>query len=71
MESPDLPPLLDRVRVHICTHMHEVNYGEQAETTYGLPGGTAFRIIFRVPIPYLDEYEDVFNDIAMTFDLTD
>jgi len=57
---------------YVFTYTHEVNYGEQAETMYGLLHGySVYTLVFTVPSPYRDEYKDVFSDIAMTFDIAE
>jgi hypothetical protein len=57
---------------YVLAHTYKVSYGEQTETVYGLLHGTSeYRIVFAIPSPYQDEYEDVFHDIALTFDIAD
>jgi hypothetical protein len=54
----------------ILTTVYDFKRGEHAETTYGLlDGNTSYRLVFAVSGQYLDDYRNIFNDIAMTFDL--
>jgi hypothetical protein len=70
-EAPMTQTSLPDGMAYVFAHAYEVSYGEQTETVYGLLHGTSdYRLIFAIPSPYLDEYEDVFHDIAMTFDIT-
>jgi hypothetical protein len=55
----------------ILTTVYDSKRGEHTETAYGLLDGyAAYRLVFVVSGTYPDDYRDVFNDIAMTFDLT-
>jgi hypothetical protein len=56
---------------YVLTTKYNSKSGEHTETAYGvLQGDTAYRLVFVVSGLYLDENEDVFHDIAMTFDIT-
>ena len=71
-EAPMTQTSLRDGLAYVLEHTYEVSYGEQTETVYGLLHGTSdYRLIFAIPSPYLDEYEDVFHDIALTFDIAD
>ena len=38
---------------------------------YGLiQGGSTYRLVFVLPSQHLGDFDDLFHDIAMTFDLT-
>ena len=61
-EAPMTQTSLRDGLAYVLAHFLEVSYGEQTETVYGLLHGTSdYRLIFAIPSPYLDEYEDVFQ----------
>jgi hypothetical protein len=66
------PTQLPAGQSYVVTSSHRSKSGQYTDTQYGfLHGAFAYRFVFVVPSEDLDEYEDIFHQIAMTFEFVD
>jgi hypothetical protein len=66
------PTQLPAGQSYVVTSSHRSKSGQYTDTQYGfLHGAFAYRFVFVVRSEDLDEYEDVFHQIAMTFEFVD
>ena len=57
-------------KAFILTFVYKTELGERGEMMYGLiHGGSTYRLVFVLPSQHLGDFEDLFHDIAMTFDV--
>jgi len=66
------PTQLPAGQSYVVTSSHRSKSGQYTDTQYGfLHGAFAYRFVFVVRSEDLDEYEDVFHQIAMTLAFVD
>jgi hypothetical protein len=66
------PTQLPAGQSYVVTSSHRSKSGQHTDTQYGfIHGAFAYRFVFVAPSEDLDEYEDVFHQVAMTVEFFD